>query len=236
MSGDVPLRAAPGYQTGLYVPFDTRLLRVLTIATAEGDARARLTAPDAAPVGALMLGHGAGGGVDAPDIRTAAAGRAGRRLGGGAGRAALPRRRAALAGPSAAARCGLDRGCGRADRPGRAAAWRCAGDRRALVRAPGWRAGRRLGPVRSGCCAWRSRCSRRRAPARPRAPRAGNQSSTAPESRCWCCRAATTASACPGPRGRCAARWCASTAITGSSATMRRLPPRSPGGSAALSA
>ena len=45
---------------------------VLTIVTTEGDARARLSAPDADPVGALMLGHGAGGGVDAPDIRTAA--------------------------------------------------------------------------------------------------------------------------------------------------------------------
>jgi len=45
---------------------------VLTIVTTEGDARARLSAPDGDPVGALMLGHGAGGGVDAPDIRTAA--------------------------------------------------------------------------------------------------------------------------------------------------------------------
>jgi uncharacterized protein len=45
---------------------------VLTIVTTEGDARARLSAPDGDPIGALMLGHGAGGGVDAPDIRTAA--------------------------------------------------------------------------------------------------------------------------------------------------------------------
>src|ERR1700721_388635 len=45
---------------------------VLTIVTPEGDARARLSAPDGDPIGALMLGHGAGGGVDAPDIRTAA--------------------------------------------------------------------------------------------------------------------------------------------------------------------
>ncbi len=45
---------------------------VLTIVTAEGDARAWLSVPDSDPVGALMLGHGAGGGVDAPDIRTAA--------------------------------------------------------------------------------------------------------------------------------------------------------------------
>ena len=44
----------------------------LTISTAEGDARARVTMPEAAPTGAVMLGHGAGGGVDAPDLRTAA--------------------------------------------------------------------------------------------------------------------------------------------------------------------
>ncbi len=44
----------------------------LTIATSEGDARVRVATPEVAPVGALMLGHGAGGGVDAPDIRTAA--------------------------------------------------------------------------------------------------------------------------------------------------------------------
>jgi predicted alpha/beta-hydrolase family hydrolase len=43
-----------------------------TIATSEGDARVRVAAPEGATVGALMLGHGAGGGVDAPDIRTAA--------------------------------------------------------------------------------------------------------------------------------------------------------------------
>jgi len=44
----------------------------LTIATSEGHARARVATPEGARVGALMLGHGAGGGVDAPDIRTAA--------------------------------------------------------------------------------------------------------------------------------------------------------------------
>jgi uncharacterized protein len=44
----------------------------LTIATSEGDARVRVAAPEFAPVGGLMLGHGAGGGVDAPDIQTAA--------------------------------------------------------------------------------------------------------------------------------------------------------------------
>ena len=44
----------------------------VTISTTEGDARARLSAPEGDPIGALMLGHGAGGGVDAPDIRSAA--------------------------------------------------------------------------------------------------------------------------------------------------------------------
>lgn len=44
----------------------------LTVTTSEGDARVRVAAPEGAPVGAVMLGHGAGGGVDAPDIRTAA--------------------------------------------------------------------------------------------------------------------------------------------------------------------
>jgi predicted alpha/beta-hydrolase family hydrolase len=44
----------------------------LTIATSEGDAQVRVATPEGVPVGAVMLGHGAGGGVDAPDIRTAA--------------------------------------------------------------------------------------------------------------------------------------------------------------------
>jgi uncharacterized protein len=44
----------------------------LTIATTEGDARVRVTLPRTAPGGAIMLGHGAGGGVDAPDLRVAA--------------------------------------------------------------------------------------------------------------------------------------------------------------------
>ena len=46
--------------------------RTHTIPTAEGDARARVRMPEGDPEGAVMLGHGAGGGVDAPDIRTAA--------------------------------------------------------------------------------------------------------------------------------------------------------------------
>lgn len=43
----------------------------LTIATSEGAARVQLAAPDEPAVGAVLLGHGAGGGVDAPDLRVA---------------------------------------------------------------------------------------------------------------------------------------------------------------------
>ncbi|WP_033345513.1 alpha/beta hydrolase family protein [Catenuloplanes japonicus] len=40
----------------------------LTIGTARGPARVDLDLPGAAPVSLLVLGHGAGGGVDAPDL------------------------------------------------------------------------------------------------------------------------------------------------------------------------
>jgi predicted alpha/beta-hydrolase family hydrolase len=43
------------------------------LATPEGVARAHLTAPAGSPRGALVLGHGAGGGVQAPDLQAAAA-------------------------------------------------------------------------------------------------------------------------------------------------------------------
>lgn len=52
-------------------------MQSLTVPTSEGDARAHLSLPtsspkvDRSPLGAVMLGHGAGGGVEAPDIRTA---------------------------------------------------------------------------------------------------------------------------------------------------------------------
>jgi predicted alpha/beta-hydrolase family hydrolase len=41
---------------------------VVEIATAQGAARAHLHAPETAPRAALVLGHGAGGGVAAPDL------------------------------------------------------------------------------------------------------------------------------------------------------------------------
>jgi uncharacterized protein len=43
------------------------------IATPEGDARVDLSAPSGTPHGALVLGHGAGGGVQAPDLQAARA-------------------------------------------------------------------------------------------------------------------------------------------------------------------
>lgn len=41
------------------------------IRTAHGEARVHVARTDAAPRGLVMLGHGAGGGVTAPDLRTA---------------------------------------------------------------------------------------------------------------------------------------------------------------------
>jgi uncharacterized protein len=43
-------------------------MRSLTIGTARGPARVDIDTPGAAPVSLLVLGHGAGGGVDAPDL------------------------------------------------------------------------------------------------------------------------------------------------------------------------
>jgi predicted alpha/beta-hydrolase family hydrolase len=53
-------------------------MTTLTIDTPRGPARASLSLPEAdgdgaSPVGALVLGHGAGGGVNAPDLRAASA-------------------------------------------------------------------------------------------------------------------------------------------------------------------
>jgi predicted alpha/beta-hydrolase family hydrolase len=42
--------------------------RVIEVATPFGPARVQLWAPGSAPVGRLMLGHGAGGGIGAPDL------------------------------------------------------------------------------------------------------------------------------------------------------------------------
>lgn len=46
---------------------------VLTVPTAHGPARAHLHAPAGTPVAALVLGHGAGGGINAPDLLAATA-------------------------------------------------------------------------------------------------------------------------------------------------------------------
>jgi len=71
MSRSEPQAARPDFAAAVRARLDAGVQR--TITTSEGDARARVIAPEGDPVGALMLGHGAGGGVDAPDIRTAAA-------------------------------------------------------------------------------------------------------------------------------------------------------------------
>lgn len=47
--------------------------RVREIATPQGPARAHVRLPDGGAPGALVLGHGAGGGVDAPDLRAVTA-------------------------------------------------------------------------------------------------------------------------------------------------------------------
>lgn len=52
---------------------DLPAARVQEIATPRGTARAHLRGPAAGARGALVLGHGAGGGVDAPDLRAVAA-------------------------------------------------------------------------------------------------------------------------------------------------------------------
>jgi predicted alpha/beta-hydrolase family hydrolase len=45
----------------------------VVIPTSYGDARAHVSAPAGRPHGLFVLGHGAGGGVDAPDLRAVAA-------------------------------------------------------------------------------------------------------------------------------------------------------------------
>ena len=93
-------------------------MTVLDVDTPHGPANAHLH--PATRRAALVLGHGAGGGVGAPDLVAVTARRA--RAGGQrrARRAALPRRRPPLPAAGAPARRGLDRG-GRAPARGRAA-------------------------------------------------------------------------------------------------------------------
>ena len=141
---------------------------MLELETPHGPARAHLH-PAEAPRAALVLGHGAGGGVTAPDLvaATAAALAAGRHR--RARRAALPRRRAALAGSRGPARRGVDRGR-------RAAARRLAERPAARRRRPLLGCARRL-PHRR-----RDRCRRGRLPRVP-APAAGKAVRAEPAAR-----------------------------------------------------
>jgi predicted alpha/beta-hydrolase family hydrolase len=55
------------------VPGKGRERSLISIATAVGPAEAELARPVAAPRGLLVLGHGAGGSIDAPDLRAVTA-------------------------------------------------------------------------------------------------------------------------------------------------------------------
>jgi uncharacterized protein len=61
----VDVRTTPAVDTGMFETFE--------IDTPTGTARAQLSVPGAPPVGVLVLGHGAGGGVQAPDLVAVAA-------------------------------------------------------------------------------------------------------------------------------------------------------------------
>ena len=149
------------------------------------------------PGAVLVLGHGAGGGVAAPDLVSARdVAIVGRRF-GGTDRAALSGRREALTAARVAARRRLDdgsRGVAQNLVP-RAAARR----RRPLLRREGRlsdggrdRRGRRA-------CAWRFRCSRRRA-SDPSRGRAASPSSTSSPRRRSSSRASGTRSGSPRRR------------------------------------
>ena len=118
--------------------------------TPHGDARVHLH-PAAGARGALVLGHGAGGGVEAPDLvaATAAARLAG--LHRGAGGAALPRGREALVTRGQAARRRVDRGTRGPDgggprRPPADRGWPLGGSPRGVPHGGGHRRGRRALP------------------------------------------------------------------------------------------
>ena len=65
---DVP----PGHRADdVYLPTTIARVVAIDVATPRGLARARIL-PAEAPIGGLVLGHGAGGGVDAPDLAAAA--------------------------------------------------------------------------------------------------------------------------------------------------------------------
>ena len=156
----------------------------LTIATSEGAARVQLAAPDEPAVGAVLLGHGAGGGVDAPDLRVAR----GAALQSGWAVALVEQPYRVAGRRSAAPAPRLD------------AAWaqviaELAGPEGPLVGLRLVTGGRSSG-ARVACrtalqtgaagvlCAWPFHCVHRRAQARPSHRAAANKSSTAPACRC----------------------------------------------------
>ena len=181
---------------------------VVDITTPHGPARAHLR-PAPAARGALVLGHGAGGGVGARDLLAAAEAAGSVGLDRGARRAALPCRRPALAGTGTPARRSLGRG-GRPPRPGwwRRSSWVVA--RPALVS----RAAPRPGSGRTRSCASPSRSSRRRDRAAS-PPRAGSPSSTPSCSRPSSSRVSTTGSASRRRRRGARSPSCAATTRSG---------------------
>ena len=144
------------------------------VETPHGPARVFVRAADE-PRAALVLGHGAGGGVNARDL--VAASGAALALGFSVALVEQPYRVAgpALSSSRAAAGCGVDRG----GRPpaGRRAARTAARHRRPLVGRARRLPHRRGDAAPSACSAWPSRCSRRAARERRRR-RAGSPSST----------------------------------------------------------
>ena len=162
---------------------------MLEIDTPHGTANVHLD-PVAEPRAALVLGHGAGGGVGAPDLVAAAAAAHAARIHRRTRRAALPGCRTALARPRRPARRGVDRG--------RRAATRRLAERLACsssAAAPPVRASPAAPPTRpvpSGSSVSRSRSGRPED--RPR--RAGCPSSTPSASRRWSSRVRATRSGC----------------------------------------
>ena len=187
---------------------------MLEIDTPHGPARAHLHPADG-PRAALVLGHGAGGGVTARDL-VAATGAA--RVARGqrrARRAAVPRRRAALARRR------------RISSTRRGRRWSSTARRRAARAA----ARRRRPLVGRACRLPHGGGDRRRRRALPRVPAAAAAPRGAPPapsrlpeldavgSRCSSCRARATRSACRRPGAR--ERWCRCRATTACEPTRR---------------
>ena len=149
-----------------------------------GQARVYLYAADR-PRAGLVLGHGAGGGVTAPDLVAVRDAALAEEVTVALVEQPVPSRRATLACPGASAGRSVDRRGGPADT--RARCEGCRSSSAAAPRARGWRAERRRRRGRSRRCAWRSRCSRPAVPARLRRP-AGSASSTRSRCRRWSCK------------------------------------------------